>query len=174
MLLPYSNFFFLSGNAKCLARRIERSARTGTDGKTAMTPHIVNLAIPRPRQTQCSGARFGIRRARLAGLEELCRLVVTRRARLRRLLQMRAPEIIVRNERRMLQSAVGAMLEAAEALDIGARHDTSFAPARSNLAKPEGRCAMALTSRQELISGDGPTGRGWRMKEEREPSHEAA
>lgn len=139
-----------------------------------MTPQIANLAIPRPRQPQWSGAQFGTRRARPVGLEELCRLVVTRRARLRRLLQMRAPEIIVRNEGRMLQSAVGAMLEAAEALDIGTRHDTGFAPARSGLAKPEERCAIAPTGRQERTSGDGPTGRDWRLKCEREPSHEAA
>ena len=54
----------------------------------------------------------------------LCRLVVKRRSRLQRLLQMRAPDLIVRNEKRMLRAATDALVEhciaAAVAADDGA------------------------------------------------------
>lgn len=52
-----------------------------------------------------------------ADLERLCRLVISRRSRLQRLLEMRASGIIVRNEKRMVRAALEALLEAQIALD---------------------------------------------------------
>lgn len=46
----------------------------------------------------------------------LCRLVVRRHDRLRRLIWLRAPEIIVRNEKRMLNAAVVALRSMSEAV----------------------------------------------------------
>src|SRR5256884_9145632 len=41
----------------------------------------------------------------------LCRRVINRNNRLKRLLELKAPEIIVRNEKRMLQEAVDSLLD---------------------------------------------------------------
>lgn len=117
-----------------------------------MTPGIRPLTIPRPRQNCRSGTHFGSGRARSESLEDLSHLVGTRRARLRHLLQMRAPEIIVRNERRMLRSAVSAMLEAARALATEARDDTSFAPVAFDLTKPGGAALLP----DQLLGADMP------------------
>ncbi len=55
---------------------------------------------------QLDGGRFAT-----SDLNELYRRVINRNNRLRRLLEMRAPEIIVRNEKRMLQEAVDALID---------------------------------------------------------------
>ena len=57
-----------------------------------------------------SGTRSFYIPLRSTGLDELCELVVSRHSRLRRLLRMPAPDIVIRNERRMLQAAVDEML----------------------------------------------------------------
>ena len=51
-------------------------------------------------------------------LEGRYRLVINRRGRLEKLLEMRAPEIIVRNERRMLKAAVDDLFGHAEVKDV--------------------------------------------------------
>ena len=52
------------------------------------------------------GARFVT-----SDLDELYRLVINRQNRLNQLIEMRAPAIIVRNEKRMLQDALDALFE---------------------------------------------------------------
>jgi len=52
------------------------------------------------------------------GFEESYRQVANRYDRLKRLIQMRAPGIVVRNERRMLKAAVDDLLDRAEVEDI--------------------------------------------------------
>ena len=44
-------------------------------------------------------------------MNDLYRRVINRNNRLKRLLELRAPEIIVRNEKRMLQEAVDSLLD---------------------------------------------------------------
>ena len=44
-------------------------------------------------------------------LNDLYRRVINRNSRLRRLLELKAPEIIARNEKRMLQEAVDSLLD---------------------------------------------------------------
>ncbi len=44
-------------------------------------------------------------------LNDLYRRIINRNNRLRRLLELRAPDIIVRNEKRMLQEAVDALID---------------------------------------------------------------
>ena len=53
-------------------------------------------------------------------LNDLYRLVINRNGRLKRLIELRAPEIIVRNERRMLQEAVAALFDDGEIAEITA------------------------------------------------------
>jgi DNA-directed RNA polymerase subunit beta' len=52
------------------------------------------------------GGRFAT-----SDLNDLYRRVINRNNRLKKLLELRAPEIIVRNEKRMLQEAVDSLLE---------------------------------------------------------------
>ncbi len=53
-------------------------------------------------------------------LNDLYRRVINRNGRLKRLIERRAPEIIVRNERRMLQEAVAALFDDGEIAEITA------------------------------------------------------
>ncbi len=55
---------------------------------------------------QLDGGRFAT-----SDLNDLYRRVINRNNRLRRLLELKAPEIIVRNEKRMLQEAVDALID---------------------------------------------------------------
>ena len=52
-----------------------------------------------------------------AGFDDLYRRVINRNDRLKRLIELRAPEIIVRNERRMLQAAVDALFDHGEIVE---------------------------------------------------------
>ncbi len=51
-------------------------------------------------------------------LNDLYRRVINRNGRLKRLIELRAPEIIVRNERRMLQEAVDGLFDHGEIVEI--------------------------------------------------------
>ncbi|MBI2636615.1 MAG: DNA-directed RNA polymerase subunit beta', partial [Parcubacteria group bacterium] len=85
--------------------------------KTGIRPEsMVLTAVPvippdlRP-MVQLDGGRFAT-----SDLNDLYRRVINRNNRLRRLKELNAPEVIVRNEKRMLQEAVDALI------DNGARH----------------------------------------------------
>ncbi len=85
--------------------------------KTGIRPEsMVLTAIPvippdlRP-MVQLDGGRFAT-----SDLNDLYRRVINRNNRLKRLKELNAPEVIVRNEKRMLQEAVDALV------DNGARH----------------------------------------------------
>ncbi len=55
---------------------------------------------------QLDGGRYGV-----SDLNDLYRRVITRNNRLKHLMDMRSPEIILRNEKRMLQDAVDALID---------------------------------------------------------------
>ena len=59
----------------------------------------------------CDADRFG---PTLTDLREKSRRVIERHARLKRLFEMRAPDIVVRNEKRMLRAAVDDLFGDAE------------------------------------------------------------
>jgi DNA-directed RNA polymerase subunit beta' len=63
------------------------------------------------------GGRFAT-----SDLNDLYRRVINRNNRLKRLIELRAPDIIIRNEKRMLQESVDALF------DNGRRGRTSLAP----------------------------------------------
>lgn len=56
--------------------------------------------------------------ATLTDVREKCRRVIDRHARLKQLLEMRAPGIVVRNEKRMLKAAVDDLFRDAEIAGI--------------------------------------------------------
>src|SRR5207302_1955803 len=65
-----------------------------------------DLEAMHPKQILTDGGRFAT-----SDLNDLCRRVINRNNRLKRLLELGAPEIIVRNEKRMLQEAVDALID---------------------------------------------------------------
>jgi DNA-directed RNA polymerase subunit beta' len=86
--------------------------RVDADGRTVNSPHGMILdAVPvippdlRP-MVQLDGGRFAT-----SDLNDLYRRVINRNNRLKRLLDLGAPEIIINNEKRMLQEAVDALFD---------------------------------------------------------------
>ena len=74
---------------------------------TWMVMDVLPVAPPDLRpMVQLDGGRFAT-----SDLNDLYRRVINRNNRLQRLLEMGAPEIIVRNEKRMLQEAVDALID---------------------------------------------------------------
>lgn len=68
---------------------------------------VVPVIPPELRpMVQLDGGRFAT-----SDLNDLYRRVINRNIRLRRLLVLRAPDIIIRNEKRMLQEAVDALFD---------------------------------------------------------------
>ena len=79
---------------------------------------VVPVSPPGPRPLASPvGVPFAI-----SALNDLYRRVVSRNDRLKRLIELRAPTIIVRNERRMLQEAVDALFDHDENVEVIA-HD---------------------------------------------------
>ncbi len=98
---------------------------------------------------QLDGGRFAT-----SDLNDLYRRIINRNNRLRRLLDLGAPEIIVRNEKRMLQEAVDALI------DNGRRGRPVTGPGNRNLKSlsdmlkgKSGRCRQNLLGKRVDYSG---------------------
>ena len=87
-------------------RLLDNLIQSETD-PTWMIMDVVPVTPPDLRpMVQLDGGRFAT-----SDLNDLYRRVINRNNRLQRLLEMGAPEIIVRNEKRMLQEAVDALID---------------------------------------------------------------
>lgn len=87
-------------------RLLESLINSNTDA-TWMVLDVLPVTPPDLRpMVQLDGGRFAT-----SDLNDLYRRVINRNNRLQRLLEMGAPEIIVRNEKRMLQEAVDALID---------------------------------------------------------------
>ncbi len=87
-------------------RLLEALVNSNTD-PTWMVLDVLPVTPPDLRpMVQLDGGRFAT-----SDLNDLYRRVINRNNRLQRLLEMGAPEIIVRNEKRMLQEAVDALID---------------------------------------------------------------
>ncbi|MEY3407263.1 MAG: hypothetical protein RL038_324 [Actinomycetota bacterium] len=85
---------------------VQSFINTGTS-PAAMVLDVVPVIPPDLRpMVQLDGGRFAT-----SDLNDLYRRVITRNTRLKRLLDLNAPEIIVNNEKRMLQEAVDALFD---------------------------------------------------------------
>ena len=72
-----------------------------------MIMNVVPVIPPDLRpMVQLDGGRFAT-----SDLNDLYRRIINRNNRLKRLLELGAPDIIVRNEKRMLQEAVDALID---------------------------------------------------------------
>ena len=81
--------------------------RTSGNKPEWMILDVVPVIPPELRpMVQLDGGRFAT-----ADLNDLYRRVINRNNRLKRLLELGAPDIIVRNEKRMLQEAVDALID---------------------------------------------------------------
>src|SRR5574344_1474219 len=94
---------------KRLLRRIEivENFRASGNKVSWMILDVIPVIPPELRpMVQLDGGRFAT-----SDLNDLYRRVINRNNRLKRLLELRAPDIIVRNEKRMLQEAVDALID---------------------------------------------------------------
>ncbi len=99
-----------SGQKKAkLVKRLEvvEAFRQSGNDPTWMIIDILPVIPPEIRpMVQLDGGRFAT-----SDLNDLYRRVINRNNRLKRLMQLSAPDIIVRNEKRMLQEAVDALID---------------------------------------------------------------
>ncbi|NLC72630.1 MAG: DNA-directed RNA polymerase subunit beta', partial [Ruminococcaceae bacterium] len=99
-----------SGQKKAkLVKRLEvvEAFRTSGNRPEWMIIDVIPVIPPELRpMVQLDGGRFAT-----SDLNDLYRRVINRNNRLKRLLQIHAPEIIIRNEKRMLQESVDALID---------------------------------------------------------------
>ena len=96
-------------NDKRLLKRIELVENFRSSGNKCswMILDVIPVIPPELRpMVQLDGGRFAT-----SDLNDLYRRVINRNNRLRRLMQLSAPDIIIRNEKRMLQEAVDALFD---------------------------------------------------------------
>ncbi|HUY24600.1 MAG TPA: DNA-directed RNA polymerase subunit beta', partial [Candidatus Saccharimonadales bacterium] len=87
--------------------RVVEAFRKSDTSPTWMILEVLPVIPPELRpMVQLDGGRFAT-----SDLNDLYRRVINRNNRLKRLLELGAPEIIVRNEKRMLQEAVDALID---------------------------------------------------------------
>ena len=87
--------------------RVVEAFRKSSTSPTWMILDVLPVIPPELRpMVQLDGGRFAT-----SDLNDLYRRVINRNNRLKRLLELGAPEIIVRNEKRMLQEAVDALVD---------------------------------------------------------------
>ncbi|MCL2569076.1 MAG: DNA-directed RNA polymerase subunit beta' [Oscillospiraceae bacterium] len=100
----------VSGQKKAkLIKRLEvvEAFRQSGNDPTWMIIDVLPVISPEIRpMVQLDGGRFAT-----SDLNDLYRRVINRNNRLKRLIQLAAPDIIVRNEKRMLQEAVDALID---------------------------------------------------------------
>jgi len=92
-----------------LVKRLEvvEAFRASGNDPTWMIIEVLPVIPPELRpMVQLDGGRFAT-----SDLNDLYRRVINRNNRLKRLMQLNAPDIIVRNEKRMLQEAVDALID---------------------------------------------------------------
>ena len=87
-------------------RVVEAFRRSGNKAEWMIVTMLPVLPPDLRPMVQLDGGRFAT-----SDLNDLYRRVINRNNRLRRLLELGAPEIIVRNEKRMLQEAVDALID---------------------------------------------------------------
>ncbi len=99
-----------SGQKKLrIIKRLEvvESFRTSGNNPAWMVLDVLPVIPPEIRpMVQLDGGRFAT-----SDLNDLYRRVINRNNRLKRLIQLSAPDIIIRNEKRMLQEAVDALID---------------------------------------------------------------
>jgi DNA-directed RNA polymerase subunit beta' len=98
---------------------------------------------------QLSGGRFAS-----SDLNDLYRRVINRNNRLKHLIDLGAPEIILRNEKRMLQEAVDGLIDSAQSRDTAARRQRKVLRSLSEMLRgKQGRFRQNLLGKRVDYSG---------------------
>ncbi len=104
----FSSTSSLQGRAKAIKRlKIVEALRKSGNNPAWMVLDVVPVIPPDLRPlVPLEGGRYAT-----SDLNDLYRRVINRNNRLKRLIELRAPEVILRNEKRMLQEAVDALFD---------------------------------------------------------------
>lgn len=97
---------------------------------------------------QLSGGRFAS-----SDLNDLYRRVINRNNRLKHLIELGAPEIILRNEKRMLQESVDSLIDASQAKTIRRRNAKQLRSLSDMLSGKQGRFRQNLLGKRVDYSG---------------------
>ncbi len=116
--INYRYFKYAMQIAMFLSRWINLAGRTAGPGDRIMAMHDTQPTDTRTRFRTESAGKFDRDVFGSVDFNDLYRRVINRNDRLKRLIELRAPEIIVRNEKRMLQEAVAALFDHGEIVDI--------------------------------------------------------
>lgn len=115
-----------------------------------MVMNILPVIPPDLRpMVQLSGGRFAS-----SDLNDLYRRVINRNNRLKHLIDLGAPEIILRNEKRMLQESVDALIDSSQSRDSGTRRRRRELRSLSEMLKgKQGRFRQNLLGKRVDYSG---------------------
>lgn len=114
-----------------------------------MVMHILPVIPPDLRpMVQLSGGRFAT-----SDLNDLYRRVINRNNRLRRLTDLGAPEIILRNEKRMLQEAVDSLIDSTQRPGVRTTNQQELRSLSDMLKGKQGRFRQNLLGKRVDYSG---------------------
>jgi len=128
--------------------RIVEGLRTASIGLDRMILKYLPVIPPDLRpMVQLSGGRFAT-----SDLNDLYRRVINRNNRLKRLMDLGAPEIILRNEKRMLQEAVDALIDSTQR-PVGRAAPAQLRSLSDMLKGKQGRFRQNLLGKRVDYSG---------------------
>ena len=130
-------------------RVIEAFAKSGNKPEWMVLTQLPVLPPELRPMVQLDGGRFAT-----SDLNDLYRRVINRNNRLKRLLELQAPEIIVRNEKRMLQEAVDALIDnGRRGRAISGSHNHKLKSLTDLLRGKQGRFRQNLLGKRVDYSG---------------------
>jgi DNA-directed RNA polymerase subunit beta' len=130
-------------------RIVEAFRRSGNRAEWMIMSVLPVLPPDLRPMVQLDGGRFAT-----SDLNDLYRRVINRNNRLRRLLELEAPEIIVRNEKRMLQEAVDALIDnGRHGRAIAGSHNHKLKSLSDLLRGKQGRFRQNLLGKRVDYSG---------------------
>ncbi|MCL0101950.1 DNA-directed RNA polymerase subunit beta', partial [Dehalococcoidia bacterium] len=130
--------------------RVVEAFRKSNNDPTWMIMKVLPVLPPDLRpMVQLDGGRFAT-----SDLNDLYRRVINRNNRLRRLLELGAPEIIIRNEKRMLQEAIDALIDnGRRGRAIAGSHNHKLKSLSDMLRGKQGRFRQNLLGKRVDYSG---------------------
>jgi len=130
-------------------RVIEAFVKSGNKPEWMVLTQLPVLPPELRPMVQLDGGRFAT-----SDLNDLYRRVINRNNRLKRLLELQAPEIIVRNEKRMLQEAVDALIDnGRRGRAISGSHNHKLKSLTDLLRGKQGRFRQNLLGKRVDYSG---------------------
>lgn len=130
-------------------RLIDGMRRSNIDPRWMIWKFLPVLPPDLRPMVQLSGGRFAT-----SDLNDLYRRVINRNNRLRHLLELGAPQIILRNEKRMLQEAVDSLIDASQRQTVRRGRERQFLRSLSDMLRgKQGRFRQNLLGKRVDYSG---------------------